>query len=298
MTQEKFRIAIDKDDTLNWLTHEIMVRSGVSNPQPEDIPAFSEIKASATIIKQAIKDNVEITEDLIKDFPRVTLSFLQAREKCFSDPAFFKAKPYGLAHSIVDIAKSNGFEPVICTKTLSNHPLFAEVTAAKMEFWKEHFSDIDMMIATGVKCIDAIALIDDLDANCLAFNKTNFRPTLVWNHKTGTEDLLQDFYNHCNTYAAYLSLTSPNIKYSNLIFEKNGNKIRIVNETYGYLSDHKETITKGASLIESVYVEGNSCEVINLYFREVDSDEDMQDIDSLRYNENTLYSIIFNNFNI
>jgi hypothetical protein len=302
MTTQKLRIAIDKDDTLNWLTHEIMVRSGVENPKPEDIPPFTEIKAAATLVIKAQSEGVEVTEDFLVDFPRVTLNFLKTRMECFKDPEFFAAKPYGLAHSIVDFAKESGFEPVICTKTLSDSKMFAEVTAAKMRFWKEHFSDIDMMIATGVKCIDAIALIDDHKGNCLDFNASNYRPTLVWNHITATEQLLNEFYAHCHTYASYLSMTAPTIHNQNVIVERSGDKARlsllsthnIEAEQTEYLREH----VRGSSIVESVDIENNTVLVSNLYFKDVELEEGFEDIETLRNEKGSLNSIIFNNFAI
>lgn len=298
MTEQKLRIAIDKDDTLNWLTHEIMVRTGVANPKPEDIPVFSEIKDAVVIVMKAMENNEEVTEDLLVDFPRVTVAFLQTRMECLADPDFFAAKPYGLAHSIVDMATENGFEPTICTKTLSNHKKFAEVTAAKMRFWKEHFSDIDMMIATGTKCIDAIALIDDLDKNCLVFNQTNHRPTLVWNHKTGTKQLLQDFYDHCTKYGEYLASNVQTAIHKNIIVEKSGNKVQLVTVSDENLESEKDILISGGSLVESIDIENGTYSVINLYIKETELTDSFVDIEELRNQNNTLNSIIFNNFNI
>lgn len=292
--KNKLRIAIDKDDTLNWLTHEIALRSGKKDLQPEDIPSFKEIKAAATVIQTAMKNKVTLSDDLLVDFPNVDLAFLEMRQKCFADPMFFAAKPYGLAHTIVDMAKTSGFEPVICTKTLSQHEKFAEVTAAKMVFWKEHFSDIDMMIATGEKCIDAIALIDDLAKNGLSFNASNHRPFLVWNHITGNERLLEDFYSYCHTYATYLESDIELTSFKNVLVKKSGDTVEL-----SVISDQETSgLVSGGSMIEHVSPKTKSCSIINLFFQEIDSGETFDDIESLRFEPNSLNSIIFNNFNI
>lgn len=204
-------IAIDKDDTLNWLTYSIMQASGVENPSPESIPEFSDIKKAAGLAKVGIPSK------------KVSKDFLKAREKCFADPNFFASPPYGLAKTLVSMASEYGFEPTICTKTMTNHPKFAEITAAKMRFWQEHFPDTDMMIATGKKSIDAIALIDDLMKNGLDFNTSNYRPFLVWNHKTGTVDTIRNFYSYCQFYNSFLNEKPTQLTTKSLVLsEKDG----------------------------------------------------------------------------
>jgi 8-oxo-dGTP pyrophosphatase MutT (NUDIX family)/5'(3')-deoxyribonucleotidase len=175
MTVQKPIIAIDKDDTLNWLTYEFCKKAGVTNPA--DIPHLDQIK------------NGDISE-------QIKIS----REECFKDPKFWESKPYGLAFEMVQMAKDFGFEPTICTKTLTKHPKADQIIAAKFRFWQEHFSDINMHIVTGEKSIDAIALIDDSIKNCISFNNKNSKPFLVWNHSTGTIDVLKDFYGLCQQY--------------------------------------------------------------------------------------------------
>ena len=186
-------IAIDKDDTLNWLTHAIMVRSGVTNPDPNTKPEFADIKEAAELAKQG------------KVSDKVSPEFLEARQQCFADPDFFASAPYGLAKDLVSLASEFGFEPTICTKTVTTHPKYAEITSAKMRFWAEHFPDTDMMIATGKKSIDAIALVDDLAKNGLAFNDSRYRPFLVWDHKIGTIEVIKSFYEYCELYNSYLN---------------------------------------------------------------------------------------------
>lgn len=296
MKQENKRIAFDLDDTMNWLSHEIMVRSGVETPLKENIPVFSDIKKAVSIINDAKNNNLTIDDELLKDFPHISLKFLKTREECFNDPQFFSAPPYGLAYSMINMAKSEGYEPTICTKTLSNHPKFAEVTAAKMVFWKKYFSDLDMMIATGVKCIDAIALVDDLDKNCLAFNKKDHRPTLVWNHKTGTEELLNDFYKHCNDYSQYLDSETKNTVHYNFIVEKNGDKVRTIQALRD--DEEVEDAISGGTLIKTIDLENNKFAVLHLYLREINNVIHMGELEVLRNKKDTLNSIIFNNFNI
>lgn len=165
-------IAIDKDDTLNFLTYEICKMAGIHDVK--DIPSLDEIKA-----KKAPK------------------AFYDARTKFFSDASVFASPPYGGARKMVDMAKESGFFPKICTKTMTTHPQAPEITMHKMKFWQEYFSDIEMHIVTGGKSVDAIALIDDSANNGLAFNKTNSRHFLVWSHKYQQETyeaVLKAFY--------------------------------------------------------------------------------------------------------
>jgi 8-oxo-dGTP pyrophosphatase MutT (NUDIX family)/5'(3')-deoxyribonucleotidase len=175
MTVQKPIIAIDKDDTLNWLTYEFCKKAGVTNPA--DIPHLDQIK------------NGDIS-DKIKE----------SRAECFKDPCFWESKPYGLAFDIVQMAKDFGFEPTICTKTITKHPKADQIIAAKFRFWQKYFSEINIHIVTGEKTIDAMALIDDSINNCIKFNKKDSRPFLVWDHSTGTIDVLKDFYGLCQQY--------------------------------------------------------------------------------------------------
>jgi hypothetical protein len=162
-------IAIDKDDTLNYLTYALCQQAGI-----DTVPSLDEIK-----------DN------------KASPAFYEARKTFFADPSVFSSAPYGGARTIVDKAKDNGFKPKICTKTMTTHPRADEITAHKMKFWQEHFSDIEMQIVTGVKSTDAIALIDDSAKNCLDFNSRNFRNFLIWSHRydeTTYNAVLDSFY--------------------------------------------------------------------------------------------------------
>lgn len=169
-------IAIDKDDTLNFLTLEICKMAGIT--ELKDIPSLDEIKA--------------------KKAPE---AFYKARTEFFSDVSVFATAPYGGARSIVDMAKEHGFVPKICTKTMTTHPEAAKITMHKMEFWLNHFKDIEMHIVTGTKSIDAIGLIDDSASNGFDFNSRNFRPFLVWSHKYNESvytEVLNAFYKVTN----------------------------------------------------------------------------------------------------
>lgn len=224
-------IAIDKDDTLNWLTYSILESMGKKNIDKSEVPTFDEIKRASVFAKNKLNDGDILSEDDFDDFENVTLDFLAAREKCFNDPNFFASKPYGLAREMVDMIKNSSFNPVICTKTLSNHEKHAEVTAAKMKFWKEYFSDIDMMIATGVKHVDAIGLIDDLLKNGLVFNSKNYRPFLVWNHKTANKHVIQIFIDYCEFYEKNINAFDvKDIKEKDIFIVVESNNIYIENK--------------------------------------------------------------------
>ena len=82
---------------------------------------------------------------------------------------------------------------------MSDHPRGGEIVMHKFNFLNEHFKGVEAQIVVGRKFPDAIGLIDDSYNNGLHFNKTANRPFLVWNHKTGTEEILDVFY----TYADY-----------------------------------------------------------------------------------------------
>lgn len=168
-------IAIDKDDTLNWLTFEIAKKAGITNVS--DIPHLDQIKSK-----------------------NVSDEFLKARTECFNDPDFFLSPPYGHANDLISLAKEYGFKPTICTKTMSKHKFAPEITANKIRFWQQYYPDVNMMIVTGEKEIDAFALIDDSLQNCLTFSQKygQTKPFLVWDHKTGSIDLINAFYRYCH----------------------------------------------------------------------------------------------------
>lgn len=167
-------IAIDKDDTLNWLTKDICDAAGIPK---EHIPTLDVIKSG-----------------------RASEEFYKAREVFFAEPSNFANKPYGLAHKIVSKAKEYDFNPMVCTKTMSDHPRGGEIVMHKFNFLRKHFPDTEAQIVIGRKFPDAIALIDDSYNNCLHFNKTENRPFLVWNHKTAEEETLDIFYTYVNFY--------------------------------------------------------------------------------------------------
>lgn len=159
-------IAIDKDDTLNYLTFDICKAAGL-----KEIPTLDVIKSG----------------DASKEF-------YEARKAFFSEPSNFSNAPYGIAKKIVEIAKEHNFNPLICTKTMSGHPRGDEIVAHKFKFLREHFPETEAMIVLGRKFPDAIGMIDDSLSNCLHFNSTANRPFLVWNHQIGTTEVLNSFY--------------------------------------------------------------------------------------------------------
>ena len=65
-------VAIDKDDTLNWLTKDICDKAGI---HMDDIPTLDIIKSG-----------------------RAKKEFYVARDEFFEDPSNFANAPYGLAH--------------------------------------------------------------------------------------------------------------------------------------------------------------------------------------------------------
>lgn len=159
-------IAIDKYDTLNYLTLDICKAAGLT-----EIPTLDVIKSGDA-----------------------SPEFYKARTEFFSNPSNFSNAPYGLAKEIVEIAKQHNFNPLICTKTMSGHPRGDEIVAHKFKFLREYFPDTEAMIVLGRKFPDAIGMIDDSLSNCLHFNNTDYRPFLVWNHQTGTTHILNAFY--------------------------------------------------------------------------------------------------------
>lgn len=165
-------VAIDKDDTLNWLTKDICEEAGIP---VEEIPTLDVIKTG-----------------------RATPEFYKAREAFFANPENFANAPYGLAHKIVSMAEEAGLNPLICTKTMSNHPRGGEIVMHKFDFLRKHFPETEAQIVVGRKFPDAIAMVDDSYNNCLQFNKTGYRPFLVWNHQIATEETLKHFYTYVN----------------------------------------------------------------------------------------------------
>lgn len=166
-------IAIDKDDTLNYLTLDICKMAGLT-----DVPTLDVIKSN-----------------------RASTEFYTARDLFFKEPKNFSNPPYGLAKDIVSKASEHGFKPLICTKTMSGHERGNEIIAHKFDFLNKYFKGVDAMIVLGTKFPDAIGMVDDSLSNCLFFNKTSNRPFLVWNHKIGTLDVLDSFYLYANEYA-------------------------------------------------------------------------------------------------
>ncbi|MFS1428210.1 hypothetical protein LMH73_013880 [Vibrio splendidus] len=165
-------IAIDKDDTLNYLTLDICKSAGLSH-----IPTLDVIKSG-----------------------RASKEYYAARAAFFAEPKNFANAPYGLGKNIVSKAQDHGFNPVICTKTMSDHPRGDEIVAHKFKFLREHFSGIEAMIVMGRKFPDAAGMIDDSLSNCLFFNSSRNRPFLTWNHKTGSILALDSFYQYANDF--------------------------------------------------------------------------------------------------
>lgn len=192
-------IAIDKDDTLNYLTLDICKAAGL-----KDIPTLDVIKSG----------------DASKEF-------YEAREAFFSEPSNFSNAPYGLAHDIIEIAKEHNFNPLICTKTMSGHPRGDEIVAHKFKFLREHFPETEAMIVLGRKFPDAIGLIDDSLSNCLHFNSTENRPFLVWNHQTATTHTLNAFYMYADDFYQTLKEEKVDVapyRYIMIITDDDGNE--------------------------------------------------------------------------
>ena len=169
-------IAIDKDDTLNYLTLDICKMAKLS-----DVPTLDVIKTG-----------------------RASEAFYKARKEFFNEPANFSNPPYGLANDIVSKASEYGFNPLICTKTMSGHVRGNEIVAHKFDFLNKYFEGVEAMIVMGRKFPDAVGMVDDSLSNCLAFNKTMNRPFIAWNHQIATLNNLDDFYNYTNEYADFV----------------------------------------------------------------------------------------------
>ena len=267
-------IAIDQDDTLNWLTLEIAKQAGIVDFK--DIPNLDQIKSK-----------------------NVSSSFLSARDECFKNPDFFLQPPYGLANDLVNLAKENGFKPTICTKTASMHPLAPEITANKIRFWQKYYPDINMMIVTGEKEIDSLALIDDSLNNCIKFSQKNnaYKPFLVWDHKTGTIDLINAFYRYCKGFKNITSFCENNSAYAfNITKNKNGLiNISVVLTDSSYLSDQNNHVFVMKDIFGFDYF---------VFVNEVDSNCDTFKSKDYFINsdnsphQNDFYSIIFNNLKI
>ncbi len=226
-------IAIDKDDTLNWITLHICNEAGITDSKL--VPSLDQIKSN-----EAPKE------------------FYKARSKVFKDPAVFSLPPYGGARQIVDEAKKYGFIPKICTKIMGNHDDPGAISMHKTNFWKEHFHDIELQIVSGKKTTDAIALVDDSANNCLHFNSRNYRNFLIWSHKHSEET-----YNRV--------LTSFYVLNKKLY--DNQDQLDFINKNNLFLSFEKNNIKINENIVNSEQYEFFSTQfnadnkLVNIYFK-------------------------------
>lgn len=167
-------LSFDIDDTLNWMTRDIVEHAGL-----DYIPKFDDIKAG-----------------------NVPPSYEDARAELFPDYNFWKNQAKtDLADWMIQEASEANFKPILCTKT----PMIRGqnlIVAAKVEWAQENYPELDMLIATGQKHSDSVGLVDDSFNNCMKFNahENLFRPVLVWDNSRPHKDVFKSYLRLCQAH--------------------------------------------------------------------------------------------------
>lgn len=82
-----------------------------------------------------------------------------------------------------------GYNPMICSRLWLSYPACAEL---KVRWLSEHLPSVEYMLVSGEKVVDAAALVDDSQVNCMRFSKSTDKPVLVWDRRNPDFNVVED----------------------------------------------------------------------------------------------------------